>query len=40
MRIFRLERIQHVANTGETFRPRRAALLRQYLQQLQARSTA
>lgn len=39
-RMFRLERIRHVANTGETFRPRRAALLRQYLQQLQARSTA
>ncbi len=35
-RMFRLERIQHVENTGETFRPRRAALLRQYLATLQA----
>lgn len=37
-RMFRLERIQHVENTGETFRPRRAALLRQYLQQLKPSS--
>lgn len=35
-RMFRLERIQRVENVGETFRPRRAALLRQYLAELQA----
>ena len=33
-RMFRLDRIQRLESTGETFRPRRAALLRQYLQQL------
>lgn len=33
-RMFRPERIQHVASLGESFRPRRVALLRQYLQQL------
>lgn len=33
-RMFRLERIQRVSSLGESFRPRRAALLRQYLQQL------
>ncbi|MGM9480374.1 helix-turn-helix transcriptional regulator [Roseateles sp. NT4] len=38
-RMFRLERIQHVENVGETFRPRRAALLRQYLSQLQPNAT-
>lgn len=35
-RMFRLERIQQVDRVGETFRPRRAALLRQYLAELQA----
>lgn len=33
-RMFRLERIQQVESLGESFRPRRASLLRQYLQQL------
>lgn len=33
-RMFRPERIQQVERLGESFRPRRAALLRQYLQQL------
>lgn len=37
-RMFRLERMQRVENLGETFRPRRAALLRQYLQQLKPSS--
>jgi len=39
-RMFRLERMQQVENLGETFRPRRAALLRQYLQQLKSPSEA
>lgn len=39
-RMFRLERIQRIDTTGETFRPRRAALLRQYLARLQAGTAA
>ncbi len=35
-RMFRLERITAVAATGESFRPRRAALLRDYLAELTA----
>jgi predicted DNA-binding transcriptional regulator YafY len=36
-RIFRIERMSHVSLTGESFRPRRAALLRDYLEQLARR---
>jgi len=35
-RMFRLERISQAMPTGESFRPRRAALLRDYLAQLRA----
>ncbi len=35
-RMFRLERISRIVPTGESFRPRRAALLRDYLAQLQS----
>lgn len=35
-RMFRLERISRVKPTGESFRPQRAALLRDYLAQLRA----
>lgn len=36
-RQFKVERIGHATETGDSFRPRRVALLRQYLAQLQAR---
>lgn len=36
-RMFRLDRIESVAPTGESFRPRRAALLRDYLAQVRDR---
>lgn len=36
-RIFRIERMSEVAPTGESFRPRRAALLRDYLAELASR---
>jgi predicted DNA-binding transcriptional regulator YafY len=36
-RMFRVDRISRAAPTGESFRPRRVALLRDYLGQLQAR---
>lgn len=38
-RMFRLERISAVEATGVSFRPRRAALLREYLAELRARET-
>ena len=37
-RMFRLERISHLESTGISFRPRRAALLRDYLAELGRRS--
>jgi predicted DNA-binding transcriptional regulator YafY len=36
-RIFRADRIQAAVPTGESFRPRRASLLRDYLEQLRSR---
>ncbi|KPC49632.1 helix-turn-helix transcriptional regulator [Amantichitinum ursilacus] len=37
-RIFRLDRMRAVANTGSSFRPRRVGLLRDYLAQLRQRA--
>jgi predicted DNA-binding transcriptional regulator YafY len=36
-RIFRIERMSEVAATGDSFRPKRASMLREYLAQLAAR---
>lgn len=38
-RMFRLDRLQDVRHGGQSFRPRRVALLRDYITQLEARST-
>lgn len=36
-RMFRLDRLQRVSKSSQSFRPRRAALLRRYIEQLDAR---